>query len=269
METKVSREIVMLIRISTAILLLGKGFLHFTTDQPYHFIFENDEIVKYCFGGALLVLGVLTFLPMSLLRKTKLIYVFSAASVIIFIHTYGSYIAASSVPEQIIEHALQISLPLMFIYFSTVKAIKFIRLNNLLCVTVGLTFIGHGIYALGIHYLPGNFVVMTNECLNFESAQSGNFLFVIGILDIVLSVLVFIPKIRQYAVWYLIIWGLLTSIARTYYVLEDGFTYELLMVNLPNTLYRLPHGLVPIAILLIVARMERNGKIYGSLRFAR
>lgn len=269
MEAKVSREILILIRISTAILLLGKGLLHFTSDQPYHHIFENHDIVCYGFGAILLVLGGLTFLPLELLKQTKLIYLFSLASMIIFIHTYGSYIAASSVPEQIIEHALQITLPLMFIYFSTRKAIRLIRLNNLLCVTVGLTFIGHGIYALGVHYLPGNFIVMTNECLNIESAQSGKFLFVIGILDIVLSVLVFIPRIRQYAVWYLIIWGLLTSIARTYYVLDDGFTYELFTVNLPNTLYRLPHGLVPIAILLIVVRMERNGKISGNLRFAR
>lgn len=272
MEIKVSKNILLLVKVSTIVLLIGKGFLHFTSDQPYSFVFSNANSVQLVFGFILMSFGVAAFVPMALLKKSKIIYFFVIPSLIIFVHTYCSFIAAQSVIEQLVEHTLQIALPVLYIYCNTTKKIKFVQLNNALAVLVGLTFIGHGIFALGVHYLPEHFIVMTNQSLNLEDFQSSRFLFVIGILDIVLSILVFIPKVRQVAVWYLIIWGILTSLARTYYVLGDGLTMELLLVNLPNTLYRLPHGLIPIIMLLIIVKLEKrnSGRIsYSGFTYMR
>jgi hypothetical protein len=123
-------------------------------------------------------------------------------------------------------------------------------------VLVGLTVIGHAIFALGVHYVPGNFIEMTSRSLGINGETSIDFLYLLGWMDVIFAVLAFIPTFRKFALVYLILWGLLTSFARIYYVLGDGITAEWLLVNLPNTIYRLPHGLIPILMLFLVWKKD-------------
>ena len=252
----VDNKINLLVKWSTFLLLIGKGFLHFTSDQPYSYLFDNDIYGINTFGILLILTAFLCLLERKnwTAKPTNILLVIS--TIIIFLHSYGTFIKAGFVPEQLIEHCLQITLPLLYLIFYNSYLITQKSLFTLLGIIVGLTFIGHGMYALGVHYVPENFLLMTSNSLHFTNENSKIFLFVIGILDLVFSILLFIPKYSHFSIWYLIIWGLLTSLARIYYVLNLGITTEWLTINLPNTIYRLPHGLIPIAIYLLLSKMK-------------
>lgn len=250
-----------LLAFSTAFLLLGKGILHFTSDQPYSLLFVNASLIDIIFGSILIICGLMVLIPAKVLRKSNVIYLISLSSILLLIQSYCTFITASYVPEQIIEHTLQIALPIIFIYRNVIQSIRINRLNTILCFCVSLTFIGHGIFALGVHYLPDQFVELTMQWLPFDLSQSERFLFVIGLLDIIFALLIFVPGFRINAIWYLIVWGLLTSIARTYFSFEDGITLDLFTQKLPNTIYRLPHGLIPIVILINFRKMDQNKKM--------
>jgi uncharacterized membrane protein len=239
------------------ILLIGKGVLHFTADQPYAFIFGNDELVSYLFGSLLVLFGILAALPVRVLTKGWWIYLFMTPSLLLILQSYAAYIQAGYVLEQFIELTLQMALPLTLVYLIKGKHQSTKKKYYLLTVLVALTFVGHALFAIGFNYLPGNFLEMTTRSLPWMSNENAvSFLFIIGVVDIVCAICAFIPQLRKGAIWYLIIWGLLTSVARTYYAVDEGFVLDLLTNNIPNTIYRLPHGLVPFVMLLLAYELD-------------
>ena len=249
-------RVVQIIKWCVFLLLTAKGILHFTTSQPYEFLFGETNLIEKLFGIVLILFGLIALLPHGLWKKTKWIYLFTIPSLILIVQSAASYIKAGSVIEQIVEHSLQMMLPLVFMFIMSANNYRERRLFNLLAVLVGLTFVGHALYAIGLHYVPENFIEMTMKSLHLTKNQALKFLFIIGWLDIVFALLAFIPFVRKYTIWYLIIWGFLTSIARTYYVLGDEFSSDLLFINLPNTIYRLPHGVVPVLMLILAKKID-------------
>ena len=246
------------VKCCVALLLIGRGVLHYTSPQPYPLLFGENEQLVLVFGSLLVVFGLLALLPNGLLRYGNWMYLFSIPTIILIIQSVASYVSAGFVPEQFVEHTLQMALPLILIYVCKSNGVTSISLYYLLAVLVGLTFIGHAFFALGVHYVPGHFIEMTSRSLGMNSESSIYFLYFVGWMDVIFAVLAFVPALRKFALGYLIIWGLLTSLARIYYVLGDGVTAEWLLVNLPNTIYRLPHGLIPILMLLLV--WKKNSK---------
>lgn len=170
-----------------------------------------------------------------------------------------SWKASGYLPEQLIEHSTQIALPFLLVYVLRHHALTKNKLYFILASIIGLTFIGHATYALGVHHVPNNFIEMTMRSLPWMDKQAAlQFLFVIGLLDVLFTILAFIPGIRRIAIWYLIIWGFITALARTYYVLDEGVTVDLFLINVPNTVYRLPHGILPMAMLLLSRNLKHR-----------
>jgi uncharacterized membrane protein len=245
---KIQNKIFSIIKWSLFLLLIGKGFLHFTSEQPYTYLFGKNILPTYIFGTVLILTSIFSVFEIKLKNKIIINILLIFSSLIIFLHSYGTFIKAGYVAEQLIEHSLQICLPLVFLFLMNDFYINKIRLGWILICLTALTFIGHGIYAIGWHYLPDNFIEMTERSIGYFVPDPKMFLFTIGILDIILSLFLFIPKLRPYVLWYFIIWGFATSIARVYYVLDTELTNEFLLVNAPNMIYRLLHGLIPLAI---------------------
>ena len=79
-----------------------------------------------------------------------------------------------------------------------------------------------------------------------------SFLYIAGILDFIIAILIFIPKVSKFALWYAIIWGLLTAFARIVANFYIDFPWQSIHQNLYGVLYRLPHGLVPFITLLLI-----------------
>lgn len=242
-------------------MLIGKGLLHFTSNLSYNLLFAHDELVARIFGAILIVFGLLSIPSFKLLRNGGWIYLYIIPSLIILIQSIAEYIEAELVLEQLVEHSLQIALPLILIYVVKANQLAFEKLYLLLAIFIGLTFVGHAAYALGLHYVPGKFIEMTTKSLMLNEQQAIDFLFIMGLLDILFALLVFVPQVRKIAIWYMIIWGLLTALARSYYVLGLELESDFFLVNLPNTVYRLPHGIIPVLMLVLSRMMDDSGQI--------
>lgn len=124
-------------------------------------------------------------------------------------------------------------------------------------VAIALTFIPHGLMAMGFPFRPGHFTDMTIMILGVNETQATQFLFVIGFLDVLMALLAFVPKLTKYALWYMIIWGFATAFAR----LVSGFNMDFISSTIHGsaylTVYRLAHGLLPLIVLLLEMRRTK------------
>ncbi len=155
---------------------------------------------------------------------------------------------------QFFELSIQIASCLVFFFNNDISKINQEKLVFWLKIPVAFTFISHGIFAMGIFYTPCEFLDMTMKILIVNEIQARLFLFVVGILDVLASILLFIPKVAKYALIYIIIWGLLTAMAR----LLSGFNQNFIIESIHNytylVVYRLPHGLIPLAVFYLLSK---------------
>jgi len=151
---------------------------------------------------------------------------------------------------QLFEMSIQLTAP--FLLWKNIKMNP--ENKNLifgLKVAIALTFIPHGLLAMGFPYRPGHFIDMTILILGVNETQATQFLFVVGFLDVLLALLAFVPKLSKYALLYMIFWGFATAFAR----LVSGFNVNFISSTIHGsaylTVYRLSHGILPLIVLLL------------------
>ena len=153
---------------------------------------------------------------------------------------------------QLIEYSIQWGCPL-FLY-AIIRMEK--SYNDLLVwmkIAIAFTFVGHGLYAFGFHPVPGNFVDMIISITGFSEQTVLFLLKLAGIADFLIAILIFFrPKIAIPVLWYAVVWGLLTAIARIWSHYLPEFSGGTINWWLPETLLRLPHGLFPLFVILIL-----------------
>jgi hypothetical protein len=123
-----------------------------------------------------------------------------------------------------------------------------------LLLSVVLTFVGHGLYAMGYYDIPLEFRIMTTEILPLSEAQSLVFLKAAGWLDFVVAALVFVPSTRVLALAYMLLWGGATSVARVWAYYEPTLPWNGLDPWLAEALVRTPHWLVPLWLILVMRK---------------
>ena len=159
------------------------------------------------------------------------------------------------------ELFIQFAAPIVLLLNVRLDIIENKKVINGLKIAIACTFIAHGLFAMGLIYLPGYFVDMTILILGVTEPQATTFLYVAGVLDIVMSVLIFIPKLSKYALLYMMFWGFATAFAR----LVAGFSSSFITMSLHNNtflvIYRLSHGLLPLIVLLMEEKFKKNIKI--------
>jgi hypothetical protein len=148
------------------------------------------------------------------------------------------------------EHSLRIALPVL-IYYLLYGSVRQRDLTyTFAVVTLSLTFLGHGWYAMNLAPIPGDFLFMSTRIMHISEPLARQFLLAMGLLDLVAVICFWITKMQRPALWYAVIWGLLTALAR----LVGHFYAEMPMDSLnewlPEVLTRLGHGLVPLLLLL-------------------
>tara|TARA_B100000809_G_scaffold263834_1_gene318050 strand:- start:11735 stop:12487 length:753 start_codon:yes stop_codon:yes gene_type:complete len=157
------------------------------------------------------------------------------------------------------EHSIQFATPFAMLYFLKTNDLK--KLLLILKILIALTFVSHGMYAVGIFYpLPGNFVSMTLNILPVTEDIAKQFLFAAGILDFLVALLIFIPKTVRPALIYAAIWGFLTAFARIISGLKYGVNLDIIMQYLHTTIYRMPHGLIPLIAYIILKQCTNSKK---------
>jgi hypothetical protein len=155
--------------------------------------------------------------------------------------------------NELIEYTLQWATPLALliaVHFPLEKA-KLILFSKL---AIFGTFLGHGHYAVGYYgEPPQSFLRLTMRVFGIEQPQAVSFLWVAGVLDMAVCVLMFFPrKIALHALAYAAAWGLITALARPYAYVPVSYDARDASFWIAEAVYRMPNALVPLAALVLV-----------------
>lgn len=267
------------LRLATFVLFAGRAWQHLFWDAPFRALLWDKEtmesLVLFFRGGTWqeyvtsasadhfiqsLVIGfgifyaLMAIITLFIKKHSRLffgLYILSSLALLFlaFLYSKEKFYHIG----QFLEYAIQFMLPLFF-YFHLTKKIKAERLVLFLKITIALTFSAHGLYAIGYYPQPGVFVDMLINIFSMEEATAKSILQIAGILDFVISITIFIPRLSNYSLIYAAFWGGLTALARTWANFYIDFPLDSLHQNLYETIYRLPHMLVPLAALFIWQR---------------
>jgi len=187
-----------------------------------------------------------------LLAKGKNRYSTLLLIVVILIFTVYE-VSAVSLVIRLLENSIKFSVPVLFCY----AAMSADNRNRILKIAIAFTFASHGLLALNVLPTPEAFYFMTQKILDFGRPQASLFLYSAGILDIVASILIFssVNKIANTAIWYCVIWGGITALARTL-SLSDGAFDDVFIKGFAETIVRVPNSLIPLFLLHIRKKGE-------------
>lgn len=161
------------------------------------------------------------------------------------------------------EHAIQFGTPLALLYCFQHSATLH-RLQIFLKALIVLTFVSHGLYAIGYYPVPGNFQDMTLSILPLSNQYGLLFLKIAGILDLCVAAMICLGLGTTPALMYAVFWGTATAMARVMAnVSVSTFIYDLHQW-LPETVYRLPHGIIPLATLVLHWQMQKQQKLESA-----
>jgi hypothetical protein len=149
----------------------------------------------------------------------------------------------------LIEYASQFCLPLI-LYVALFKNDFYTRFQTLFKFVVAMTFLGHGLFAVGFHPVPGPFIDMVISVFHVSESWARNFLLFMGVIDIFVCVLIFIPDFDIMVLSFASFWGLTTAMARIVAHINIDLAAMTLNQWVMEVLTRLPHGLLPLAMLI-------------------
>jgi len=272
------------LRLATFLLFAGRAWQHLFWDAPFRTllwdqdVMENlvlllrggtwqeyvtsaatDRFIAYAvigFGIFYAMMAILTlFLSGKRLVKFTWLYILSSVALVFlaFLYSKEKFFHAG----QFFEYAIQFLLPLFFCYGLT-QRIKLPKLLLIMKIAIAFTFTAHGLYAIGYYPQPGVFVDMLLNIFNIDEATAKSILLIAGILDFVISITIFIPRLSTYSLIYAAVWGGLTALARTWANFYIDFPLDSLHQNFYETVYRLPHMLVPMAALFITFQLNKE-----------
>ncbi len=266
-----------ILKFSTFFVFFGRAWQHLFWDAPYRSLLWDESLLKPVveglFGGSWTTYVTATstdvFIQNSIFY-TGVLYLMAAIAVLFYekyrnkllyyIIIFGGanliFLSFLLMKEkfyhfaQFFEHAIQFSLP--FVFVKTVREEWTLRrLEIVLKLLVAIVFVSHGLYAIGYYPVPGNFVDMVLGILPMSESQAKILLSVAGFMDFLVAFYIFVPRVKVFALWYAVVWGLLTAFARIVSGFHIDFALQSIHQELYGTLYRLGHGLVPLVLLLI------------------
>jgi hypothetical protein len=276
-----------ILRLATFLLFAGRAWQHLFWDAPFRALLWDQHIMKnivlFFRGGtwqeyvssaatdryiqtAITLFGIFyafmalvtLFIRRRHVKQFLWLYILSSIALVFlaFLYTMEKFYHAG----QFFEYAIQFTLPLLF-WYSLTQRVKPGRLLLFMKIAIALTFSAHGFYAAGFYPQPGVFVDMFISILHVSELVAVKMLFLAGILDFVLSVSLFVPRLAKYALLYAALWGGLTAVARTWANFYFEFPLGSLHQNLYETLYRLPHMLVPLAAFFILLKLNEKRQV--------
>lgn len=280
-----------MLKITTILLLLGRAWQHLVWHTPHSEFFWdetwwgglvnsfgltwNDYANNYMdfimienFVSTIGILYIITAIGVVFYKKehwwTSVLLILSSLNLIFLAFCYMK--GKSFAIGQFWEYTIQFMTPiLLWLWVQQ----KLTNLNWLLLakVCIAFSFTCHGLYAIGFYPVPGNFVDMTISITGLSQANSYIYLFIAGILDFIIAIGIFAPnqKIVKGLLIYAIFWGLTTSLARIFAYARIAYFWDPFWQWLPHTIYRLPHGLIPLVALLVLIYYQKQEKLASKL----
>lgn len=275
------KKFVRILRISCALLFLGRGWQHFFWDAPFRTFFWNEELLSGVVEGFFntpwkdyvtsskvdnainfftKLHGIFYFF-MALISLTinesykRLGLLLPFASLVLFILSFFYFAGRSWQIGMLIEHAIQFGIPTV-LYLAIFHENSIEKNMQKFKALIALTFIGHGLYAFGFHPMPGHFIDMVINITGANENLASIFLKCAGSLDFLVSILIFIPSTALYALSFNIVWGLATALARILAHVDPELMQFTSHQWWFETCYRLPHGLFPLALYLFLVNSK-------------
>lgn len=231
-------------RMAAGIMLLAQALLFFIQEHIWESVWQWPAWLGYIWAAFWALTGLIILWKPYLLSRNPLgIGIVTGALLLVVLASWQAHHWA--IP-QLIEMTIRWSSPLIWLGLAIWP---FSRWEKITRLAIALTFTGHGLFALGFPSpTPSGFFVMTQEILGLNALQAQYFLRVVGTLDLVVLVALFIPPLTRPVLLYATFWGLVTAIARSWAYLEWGGAWDMNVRWLAETLVRLPHGLLPLAL---------------------
>lgn len=271
------------LRIGAILMLLGRAYEYIRWGGPYRDMFYHPqgfggwyaelidrplgEIYSDHFYEGLLenisdgvgLLFILSAIFIGFYEKLRRhVWFLWLSSFFLLLHYYGLLYHKNLVQYGIFfEHAAQFAIPWCFIFFVDGKQKRAIWWG---VIASSITYFSHGLYAIGYYPQPGHFADMMITGLGMTEDVARHSLVWIGYLDILFALLVLVTPfayskkgfrfVLTINIWYAIIWGGLTAIARLYTSYTPGMTVHWLDQHFFEMLVRLPHFILPLAVAL-------------------
>ncbi len=279
-----TRNLYFLLQASTIFLLIGRGWQFIFKSTPFNAFLTHpifmEPVLEYVYRvdwktyltdsswdnfhmdiitGWGIYFWICAFLLCFIKKLNRWVItgITTSSFVILFFLSFCYSIDKGFQIGMIMEHSLQVFCPLFLLFF-------YKRINNpagnqstfilALKIATALTFIGHGLYAVGYHPTPGFFVDMMIKGFGTTERQSILLLRIVGYLDIALALAIFIPwkPILRLGLGYIIIWGFLTALARVYANFSVSLGWYSLKQWIPEFLMRVPHFLLPLVLFAFI-----------------
>jgi len=216
---------------------------------------HSIEVMNDCLGFYLVLTGLLAVFIRPSNRLLR--WLLAGAFVVLAFHHFLDWKEHFWQIGQLLELSLLTSSPLLYLHYTRFEvedddgpgwgSSPNFRLLRWL---IALTFTGHGLYAVGFHAVPANFVLMVQAGLGVGEEAARTLLVAVGVLDFVAALLLLLPngKAQRAALLWIIPWALLTTTARMWSY-GGLVSFGTLMTQwLPEVVVRLPHVLLPLAV---------------------
>lgn len=230
--------------------MLGGFFRYFTGETEFEYL--SDPSVGVVYDNVNLVLGIVfLFAAISVLLVNKRKSIFKTfikigAYLLIFV-AIGYFIEKKFSYGQLFEYSAQVITPWLLL-----MGVKFKIKNKFLFLTklaIAITFVCHGLYAIGYYPVPGSFMNMMVNTFGVTDSQAELWLKILGYADFIFALGIFVPKVSKYFLYYGLIWGFLTALARIVSNFDFDFVNTSLSQYTFEFLVRMPHFILPLILL--------------------
>ncbi len=276
------KRIFLLVQTATIAVFLGRAWQHIYWDAPYRtllwdenwmrpvvenwfraswqfYVTNSDAVIQQLIHsvGWFYVLGALAAIFIKKWREIAVVLLLLGSVSLIFLAALY-YKEKSFQSGQFLEYALQWGSPLFLVWLHQMQTVtpRFVLWAK---IATALTFISHGLYAVGYYPRPGEFTEMVMIILRMNETNAVYFLKTAGVMDFVASILIFLPgRTGAAGWWYCVVWGFATTIARVWAHFYIDFIPNTLLQWLHESVFRFPHFLIPLALLLWKSQSDRK-----------
>lgn len=260
-----------LLQVATAAVFFGRAYQHLFWDAPFRTLLWDENLMSGIVTGVfgmdwesyinsmavddgvnwtIKAFGVLYLIcGMVALSLTKIPRIFQK---ILLIGAVGLILLSLLLWKekfysvgQFFEYSLQFGAPL-FLYTLMRRGEVAKRWWFWLRMAMAATFVCHGLYAIGYYPQPGHFMDMTVEILGVSNETASLLLKIMGVLDFLVAAMLFVPRLQQPALAYMVFWGFVTALARIWTNFDFGEVGTHLHQTVYEMVYRWPHFLVPL-----------------------
>jgi hypothetical protein len=284
-----------LLRISATLMFFGRGWEHLRWLGPYRDIFYNPngvvlKLVSFFTGETVTEIYNNHFYENLIINFSKglgLIFLLSGLVILFYeklpffrnviyigllgllMNFFGLLMGKHFEMWGIFfEHAAQFMIPLLFLFTRSNISDKTIYIAQ---IATSITFISHGLFAIGYYPQPGKFADMLILSIGINEDLARLILVIVGVVDFVFGVVLFIPyknlstkfKVEFFNVfvWYGVIWGFLTAVARFYAPLNLDSLWSNLIQDLHQFLIRIPHFTIPVFIFYAIKLKLKENQV--------